>query len=53
MSLWKRLWPYRTPEADLDAELRFHVQRQLDNHLKAGLSRGEAERRVRLEFGAL
>ena len=31
MSLWKRLWPYRTPEADLDAELRFHVQRQLDD----------------------
>lgn len=53
MSAWKRLWRRRSPEADLDAELRFHMQRQLNDYVKTGLSPDEARRRVSLEFGTL
>ncbi len=53
MTAWKRLWRRRSREADLDAELRFHLQRQLDDYLRAGLSPKEARRRVSLEFGSL
>ena len=53
MIAWTRLWRRRSREADLDAELRFHVRRQLDDYLAAGLSPEEARRRVNLEFGTL
>jgi len=43
----------RTVERELDDELRFHVQQQTDKYVSAGLSREEAARRVRLEFGGL
>ena len=49
MSLWRR----RSKEADLDAELRFHLQRQLDDYIKAGVPAHEARRRVALEFGPI
>jgi putative ABC transport system permease protein len=42
-----------TVERELDRELRFHVQQQTDKYMSAGLSREEAARRVRLEFGGL
>ena len=48
--LWRRK---RSTEADLDAELRFHQQRQLDAYLASGLPPDEARRRVTLEFGTL
>ena len=40
-------------EDELDAELRDHVERQVADHLRAGLSPREARRRARLEFGGL
>ena len=40
-------------ERELDDELRFHLERQVDAHIQRGLSRGEAVRRARLEFGGL
>ena len=38
-------------ERELDDELRFHVERQIDQYVGRGLTREEAARRVRLEFG--
>ena len=40
-------------EAELDEELRFHLERQVEVYLRAGLPRDEAVRRARLEFGGL
>jgi putative ABC transport system permease protein len=38
-------------DADLDEELQFHLDRQLEKYIQAGLSPEEARRRVRLDFG--
>jgi putative ABC transport system permease protein len=38
-------------EAELDDELRFHFEQQVEKHIQSGLSRPEATRRARLEFG--
>jgi putative ABC transport system permease protein len=43
----------RTVEAELDAELRAHMEAQLEKAAQSGLPRAEALRRVRLEFGGL
>ena len=40
-------------EEELDDELRFHWERQVEKYVSGGMSREEALRRVRLEFGAL
>jgi predicted permease len=37
----------------MDAELRFHLDQQIRDYLERGLSRAEAERRARQEFGTL
>ncbi|HEX4038592.1 MAG TPA: ABC transporter permease [Acidobacteriaceae bacterium] len=37
---------------DLDEELRSHIQHRADDLQRSGLSRAEAERRARIEFGA-
>src|SRR2546426_10703349 len=42
-----------TVERELDEELRFHVERQVESYLRAGMSREEALRRVQIEFGGL
>lgn len=41
----------RAVEQELDDELRFHFDRLVDRHLESGLTRDEAVRRARLEFG--
>ena len=38
---------------ELDEELRFHLEQQVEKHVRGGLTREEALRRTRLEFGAL
>ena len=38
-------------EKDLDDELRFHLDRQLQKYIDSGLTRDQALRRIRLEFG--
>ncbi|MGA3024102.1 MAG: ABC transporter permease [Bryobacteraceae bacterium] len=42
-----------TVESELEEELRFHSQRQLEKYLKAGMSGDEAQRQVRMDFGGL
>src|SRR5262249_21106804 len=39
-------------EQDLDEEVRAHIQLRADALERSGLTRGEAERRARLEFGS-
>ena len=53
MSWWRRLRHRDRAETELDAELHDHVERQVADHLRAGLPEGEARRRARLEFGGL
>jgi len=38
-------------EGELEEELRFHLERQVQKYLEAGWSREEARRRAQLEFG--
>ena len=44
----------RTPlEAELDEELRAHLEREVEKYVRSGLPGEEAARRARLEFGGL
>jgi predicted permease len=38
-------------ESEMDEELRFHLEARADDLARAGMPRGEAERRARIEFG--
>ena len=40
-------------ESEMDAELRFHIEARAEHLMREGLSRDEALRRARLEFGAV
>lgn len=40
-------------ETELDEELRAHFERQVEKYVQSGLTRQEAARRARLEFGGL
>jgi len=40
-------------EGELDDELRFHLEHQVEKYIQSGLCREEATRRTRLEFGGL
>ena len=40
-----------TVENELDEELRFHFEQQVDKFVRTGMSLPEARRRARLEFG--
>jgi len=42
-----------TVESEMEEELRFHSERQLEKYLKTGMRRDEAQRRVRMDFGGL
>ena len=53
MSWWRRLRHRDQLEDELDAELRDHFERQVADHVRAGMSAREARRRARLEFGGL
>ena len=50
--MW-RLFRRQRFERDMDEELAFHLQSRIDDHLRRGLSRTDAERRARLEFGGV
>jgi len=43
----------KSMEAELDEELRAHLQREVEKHVRSGLPREDAARRARLEFGGL
>jgi len=47
----RSLFRRKTVENELDEELRFHLEKQVEKHLRAGLSREEALLQARREFG--
>ncbi|HVH71733.1 MAG TPA: ABC transporter permease, partial [Candidatus Dormibacteraeota bacterium] len=47
----RSLFRRRAVESEMEAELRFHMERQIENYFRSGLTLGEARRRARLEFG--
>jgi len=40
-------------ERELDDELRFHIEREVEKHVRLGMSREDAIRRARLTFGGM
>ena len=48
-----RFFRKQKSEQQLDAELRFHLEKQIADYVAAGLSPEEARRRANLQFGAL
>jgi putative ABC transport system permease protein len=50
---WQRLLRRREQERQLDAELRFHLDRRVEDLVRAGRSDEAARREARLEFGGL
>jgi hypothetical protein len=54
--LWLRLravFRRNVVESELDDELRFHFERQVEEFVHSGLPLQEAHRRARLQFGGL
>ena len=49
----RALFRRRPMEAELDEELRTHLEQQVEKYVRAGVPREEAARRARLEFGGL
>ncbi len=47
----RSLFRYGMVERELDEELRFHFEQQVEKYVRSGLTREEAARRCRLEFG--
>jgi predicted permease len=43
----------KTVEAELDDELRFHFEQQVERYIRSGLTREKAVRRARLLFGGI
>jgi putative ABC transport system permease protein len=54
--LWIRvraLFRRKSVETEMEEELRFHLERQVEKYVKSGMSRAEAQRRARVEFGGV
>ncbi|PYU09637.1 MAG: hypothetical protein DMG37_22750 [Acidobacteria bacterium] len=54
--LWLRMravFRRKSVEMELDEELQFHLERQVEKYVQSGLSREEAMRRARVEFGGV
>src|SRR5215472_13950079 len=49
----RTLFRRKSVETELDDELRFHLERQVEKYVQSGLSREEAQRRARVEFGGV
>jgi len=49
----RALFRRKAVDAELDAELGFHFERDVDKHVQAGLTHEEARRRARLKFGGM
>jgi macrolide transport system ATP-binding/permease protein len=52
-SIWRSLRHRSRFEGELDDEMRFHLEARAEDLMRAGMSREEARRRARLEFGAV
>ncbi len=53
MNRWQRLLNRRRSERQLDDELRYHFDRLIADHIRAGMSEAEARCAARLEFGGV
>lgn len=53
MNWWQRLFNGKRMETELDSELRFHLERQIADKVRAGMTEEEAHRTTRLEFGGM
>jgi predicted permease len=60
MTLWSRLSSWcktalrrSRMESEMDAELRFHIETRAEDLVRSGVSREEAMRRARMEFGSI
>src|SRR6266436_3916237 len=51
MSWWESLFRKRALEAQLDSELRFHMEKLTNDYIAAGMTPEEARRQAVLEFG--
>ncbi len=51
-SLWKALWNRSQMESELADEMCFHLESRAQDLLRSGLSREDAYRRARIEFGS-
>ena len=55
--MWKllNLWPgrRRRMERDLERELRYHVDRRIDDLVRGGMIEADARRQVAIEFGGV
>jgi len=51
MNLFQRILKLRKQESELDRELRFHIETQVEEKIASGMSPAEARRATRLEFG--
>src|SRR5208282_5009809 len=51
MSWWKSLFPKRASDAQMNSELRFHIDELTDENIAAGMAPNEARRKAILEFG--
>jgi predicted permease len=52
-SFWQGLWERSAFEHEMDEELRFHLEARMGDLVRSGLSREEAARRARIEFGGV
>jgi predicted permease len=50
---FRSLFRRTTITQEIDQELQFHLEQQMEKYVRAGLTREQATRRVRLEFGGL
>lgn len=51
MNWWQRLRNHDRLERELDAELRYHFDREVADNVRMGMSEAEARRRARLDLG--
>jgi predicted permease len=50
---FRSLFRRRAVTQEIDQELQFHLEQQMEKYLRAGLTREQARRRLRMEFGGL
>src|SRR5215472_10724692 len=60
MTLWRRFWSWLRAatqrsrmESEMDTELRFHIEAFAEDLVRSGVTREEAVRRARIEFGGV
>lgn len=51
MTWWQRLRNRDRLERELDAELRYHFDRHVEDNIRSGMPEAEARRMARLELG--